>query len=121
MSKILFVEDEPDIVYLVKKTLENEGYEVAVALTGDEGLKKLRAERPDLVLLDIMMPDIDGWEVCKRIKENGKTKDIPVVMFTVRSSEGSKLKSFRYAHADAHINKPYSKEELLSTIKGLLE
>lgn len=121
MAKILFVDDEPDLIFLVTKMLKNDGYDVATASSGEECLSMLKKEKPDLILLDIMMRGIDGWEVCKKIKENKRTKNIPVVMLTVRTSNDSKRKSFDYAHCDAHIDKPFAREELIVTIKKLLE
>jgi len=70
--------------------------------------------------MDIMMPGDDGWIACKKIKEDRKTQDIPVAMFTVRTSEDSVEKSFDYSHADAHINKPFEMKELLDTVRGLV-
>ncbi len=121
MAKILFVDDEPDLIFLVTKMLKKEGYGVATAYSGEECLEILKKEKPDLILLDVMMQGIDGWEVCKKIKENKQTKNIPVVMLTVRTSDDSKRKSFDYAHCDAHIDKPFAREELIATIKKLLE
>lgn len=120
MAKILFVDDEPDLIFLVSKMLEKEGYDVATARSGEECLEILKKKKPDLILLDIMMEGIDGWEVCKKIKEDKRTKNIPVVMLTVRTSNDSKRRSFEYAHCDAHIDKPFAREELIATIKKLL-
>jgi CheY-like chemotaxis protein len=120
MAKIMIVDDERDIRVLVREMLEREGYEVSEAGTGEECLKKLKDEKPDLILLDIMMPILDGWEVSKRIKEDEETKDIAVVMFTVRTSEESRSKSLHYAKADAHIDKLFDREELLAVIKKYL-
>ncbi|MFQ6137137.1 MAG: PleD family two-component system response regulator [Candidatus Hydrothermarchaeales archaeon] len=121
MSKIMLVDDEPDILLLVGEMLRGEGYDVVEVKSGVECLENIKREKPDLVLLDIMMQDIDGWEVCKKIKEDAETKDIPVAMLTVRTSEESKIKSFNYSSADAHIDKPFDKEELFSIIEGLLK
>ena len=121
MAKILLVDDEPEIVYLTRMMLEKEGHEMLVATDSAECFEILKEEKPDLILMDIMMPGDDGWETCKKIKEDEKTKDIPVAMFTVRSSDDSVDKSFEYSHADAHINKPFEMKELLDTVKGLLE
>ena len=121
MAKILLVDDEPEIVYLTRMMLEKEGHEMLVATDSAECFEILKEEKPDLILMDIMMPGDDGWETCKKIKEDEKTKDIPVAMFTVRSSDDSVDKSFEYAHADAHINKPFHMEELLELVKGRLE
>ncbi len=121
MAKILLVDDEPEIVYLTRMMLEKAGYEMVVAKNSAECFEILKDEKPDLILMDIMLPDVDGWETCKKIKEDEKTKDIPVAMFTVRSSEDSVKKSFRYSRADTQINKPFKREDVLDKIKELLE
>ena len=121
MGKILVVDDEPEIVVLTKIMLEKEGHKVLVAKNSDECFKKLKEEKPDLILLDIMMPGDDGWDACKKIKEDKETRDIPVAMFTVRSSEDSVEKSLEYANADAHINKPFDRLELLEIVRDMLE
>jgi CheY-like chemotaxis protein len=120
MPRIMLVDDEPEIVYLVKLMLEREGYEVIEAKNGDECLEKLQSTMPDLILLDIMMPGLDGWEICRNIKESKKTRDIPVVMLTVRTSEDSVKKSYEYAGCDAHINKPFDRKHLIDTIEEFL-
>ncbi|MFQ5887396.1 MAG: response regulator transcription factor [Candidatus Hydrothermarchaeales archaeon] len=122
MAKIMLVDDEPGIIDLTKRMLEREGYEVVVCRSGKECLDNIMEEKPDLVLLDIMMKPLDeGWEVGKRIKEDKETSHISVVMFTVRTSHDSKMKSFQYSKADAHIDKPFDKEELLETIERVLK
>jgi CheY-like chemotaxis protein len=121
MAKILIVDDEPDLIFLSKKMLEIEGHAVTGAKNSEEGFRKIRKERPDIILMDVMMPDDDGWEACKKIKESDETSDIPVVMFTVRSSEDSVERSLKYANADAQINKPFDKKDLLNTIENLLK
>ncbi len=121
MVKILIVDDEPEIVRMTGMMLEKVGYEMVGANDSTECFERLKEERPDLILMDVMMPGDDGWVTCKKIKENEKTKDIPVAMFTVRSSEDSVERSFKYSHADAHINKPFQMKELLDTVKGILE
>lgn len=121
MTKIMFVDDEPDVIYLVKKILEKEGYEVVEVYTGKECLERVEEEAPDLILLDIMMAGIDGWEVSRTLKSQEETKDIPIVMLTVRTSEDSEEKSFEYAHADAHLGKPINTVKMLNTIRWVLE
>jgi len=121
MAKILLVDDEPEIRFLTRMMLEKAGYEVIEARDGDECWMKLNEEKPDLILLDIMMPGDDGWVVCRKIKGAKETKDIPVVMFTVRTSENSVKKSMEYAHADAQIDKPFDMKELLNVVKGFLK
>jgi len=120
VAKILLVDDEPEIGFLTKMILEKEGHDVVVAKDSADCFKKLETAAPDLILLDVMMPGDDGWVVCRKIKTEEKTKHIPVAMFTVRTSEDSVDKSFEYARADAHINKPFDRKELVDTIEGLL-
>src|SRR3972149_9809453 len=121
MTRIMIVDDEPDIVYLVKKMLEKEGYEVEAVYNGSECLGKVRDLKPDLIILDIMMPGIDGWEVAYTLRNWKETKHIPIIMLTVRVSEDSREKSFTYARADAHLGKPITAENLLNTIKWVLK
>jgi two-component system alkaline phosphatase synthesis response regulator PhoP len=120
MAKILIVDDEPEIIFLASRMLENEGHKVIGVKNSAECFEKLEEETPDLILMDIMMPDGDGWEACRKIKEDEKTSNIPVAIFTVRTSDDSREKSFKDAHADAHINKPFDKKDLLDTIENLL-
>lgn len=121
MSRILVVDDEPDILYLVEKMLKKEGYQTLSAENGDEALKKLETEKVDLILLDVMMPGLNGWETAKKIKENPALKDIPVAMLTVKSSELDMERSFQYGGSDAHIPKPIVREKMLNTVKWLLK
>ncbi len=119
-SRILVVDDEPGIRFIIHKMLEGAGYEVLEADSGEEGLKILGKEKVDLVLMDIMMPGIDGWSATKKIKENPATKNIPVAILSVRGEEEDKVKSFQTASADAHIDKPIIMDKTLSTIEWLL-
>ena len=120
MAKILIIDDEPEILTLTKIMLEREKYSVIVEPSGKEGLNRLEKELPDLILLDAMMPGEDGLEICKKIKANGKTKNIPVVMYTVKGSAEDHAKS-KEAGAEAHINKPFRIDELISVVKKGLE
>jgi CheY-like chemotaxis protein len=121
MTKIAVVDDEPDILYVVKKLLVKEGYEVVTYPSGEECLTDVEGVNPDLILSDIMMPGMDGWELAKELKDNPSTKDIPIIMLTVRVSEDSQEKSFAVGHANAHIGKPINKEKMLNTIKWILK
>ena len=108
MDKILVVDDEPNVIHLARTMLEKEGYWIASASDGDEALRLLERESIDLVLLDLLMPGKSGLEVCKIIKEQPKTRNIPVVMFNALGREvDGKLAS--WAGADAHITKPFEK------------
>jgi len=114
------VDDEPEIRYIARRMLEKAGHEVSEACDGEECLQKLKAEKPDLILLDVMMPGLKGWEVCRRIKAEDRTRSIPVVMFTVRTSEED-LEESKRCGAEAHINKPFEREELLRVVNRVLD
>jgi CheY-like chemotaxis protein len=121
MSKIMVVDDEENILKVVKGMLESAGHEVLTVQSGEECLERLKEERPDLILMDVMMPGMDGWETCRKIKENPETKEITVAMLTVKSEDEDKVKSFDDAIADWHISKPIRKERLLRTVEWLLK
>ena len=118
-KKIMVVDDEPDTVDLVKLVLETEGFNVVTAYSGSECLKKLDEEKPDAVLLDIMMPEMDGWEVFKKIKE--KYKDLPVAMLTVRNQDIDKMPGLHVLKANDYITKPFGRKELVERVKKLVE
>lgn len=120
MGRILVVDDEPDIQYLVKIILEQSGHEVITALNYHECFERLDKGTPDLILMDVLLPDIDGWKACRRIKEEDRTKDIPVIIFTVKSSKEAVKKSYEYALCDFHLCKPYSTEELVKVVNHSL-
>ncbi|MFQ5975367.1 MAG: response regulator transcription factor [Candidatus Hydrothermarchaeales archaeon] len=120
MNKILLIDDESEILKITKFILEKANYIVKTASSGNEGLGRLEKELPDLILLDAMMPNEDGWKICKKIKSGKKTKEIPVVMFTVHGGTADLEKS-RKAGAEAHVKKPFAIEELLEPIKMLLK
>jgi CheY-like chemotaxis protein len=119
--KIMLVDDEPDIRLIERIILEKSGYEVVETESGEECIEKLKNEKPDIILLDVMMPGINGWETAKRIKENENTKEIPVIMVTVRGSEEDMTKSFQYGKGDGHVSKPIIKEKLLKTIEWIVK
>ena len=119
MAKILVVEDEPEIRILVKTILEKAGYSVVEAEDGEAALRLVNEEEPDLVLLDVMIRGIEGWEVCRRIRENEATRRLPIIMVTVRTTDEDIQRSVECG-ANAHINKPFDQRELLDTIKKLL-
>jgi two-component system alkaline phosphatase synthesis response regulator PhoP len=123
--KILVVDDEPDFCSIVQVQLEKEGFDVDVAYNGVEGLEKVHASPPDAIVLDVMMPEMDGYEVCKKLKADEKCCDIPVILLTAVASH---VTSTRYTHrdgmateADDYIAKPASAEEIAESIKRLLE
>jgi two-component system, OmpR family, response regulator VicR len=119
-NKIMVVDDEPDVVDLVKLVLESDGFSVVTAYSGKEALEKIDREMPDLVLLDIMMPQMDGWEVYSRIRANPNTKDIPVAMLTAKSQSIDKMIGLHVVKVDDYITKPFGRSELLERVKRIL-
>jgi two-component system response regulator VicR len=120
-NKIMVVDDEPDVVDLVKLVLESDGFGVVTAYSGKEALEKIDREMPDLVLLDIMMPQMDGWEVYSRIRANPRTKDIPVAMLTAKSQSIDKMIGLHVVKVDDYITKPFGRSELLERVKRILK
>jgi DNA-binding response OmpR family regulator len=119
VGRVLLVEDERDVSELIRYTFEKDGYEVVVTPTGGEALRTVRDMRPDIVLLDIMVPQLNGWEICRRIKQDPDTRDIPVIMVTGRVEEGDKVLGFELG-ADDYVTKPFSPRELLARIRAVI-
>lgn len=119
-KKILVVDDEPHIVMMLEARLRKNGFEVATAASGAEAMAQVKKDRPDLIVLDVMMPVMSGFEVCRMLKENPATKAIPVILLTAKSTERDQTLGIS-AGADAYVTKPYTPEELLGQIKELLE
>ncbi len=119
-KKILIVDDEPDILDLIQYNLENDGYEVTVANNGIESIEKAKADTPDLVLLDVMMPEMDGMETCTRMRELEELDDTIIAFLTARSEDYSQIAGFD-AGADDYITKPIKPRALLRRIKALLK
>jgi two-component system, OmpR family, alkaline phosphatase synthesis response regulator PhoP len=118
-GRVLVVEDEKDVAELIRYTLSKEGYEVSLATNGAETLRQVRELRPDLVLLDLMIPQLNGWEVCRRLKQDQATRAIPVIMLTARVEEGDKVLGFEMG-ADDYVTKPFSPRELVARIKAVV-
>jgi len=118
-KRILIIDDDPDIRQFLGDLLETEGYRVCSAPSGPEGIEKAVGERPDLVLLDIMMPEMDGYEVCERLKAGGETCDIPVVMVTVKNDIADISRSL-VTGAVGFIVKPFDSESLLQMVEMVL-
>jgi two-component system alkaline phosphatase synthesis response regulator PhoP len=118
MTKILLVDDEPDIVEFLKYNLERENFKVIKSYNGEEALNLLK-EKPDLILLDIMMPGMSGYEVCKRIRENNQFKDIPIVFLTALSQENDEIRGLEAGGSD-FIKKPISTPKLIARVKANL-
>ncbi len=117
-KKILIVDDEKNFVDVLKTRLESTGYQVVSAGDGDEGVTKAREEKPDLILLDVMMPKIDGYTALKLLKDDKATKDIPVLILTCKEKMGD---LFTAEGVRGYIVKPYDREHLLTTIKQIIE
>ncbi|VVB55852.1 Chemotaxis protein CheY [uncultured archaeon] len=118
-KKVLVVDDEPDTLELVKLVLESGGFEAILANNGKEALAQIATVRPDLVLLDIMMPDMDGWDVFRKMKERDPV--IPIAILTAKAQNIDKLLGLHVLKADDYITKPFGKNELISKVKKLTE
>lgn len=120
LKNILCIEDEQEMIDLIRLILGQRGYEVTGAAGGKEGLEKLQENPPDLVLLDLMMPDIDGWEVYQQMKAEEKTKDIPVIVVTAKAQNIDKVLGLHIAKVDDYIAKPFSPQDLLKSVEKIL-
>ncbi|SEF68964.1 two-component system, OmpR family, alkaline phosphatase synthesis response regulator PhoP [Caloramator fervidus] len=118
-EKILIIDDELHIIELLKYNLEANGYKAFYALNGKEGLRLASEKKPDLILLDVMLPEMDGFDVCKEIKKNEDTSNIPIIMLTAKSEEFDKILGLELG-ADDYITKPFSIRELLARVKAVL-
>jgi two-component system alkaline phosphatase synthesis response regulator PhoP len=118
-GRILVVDDEIYIVHILDFSLGMEGYEVITALDGEQALEKARAEKPDLIVLDIMMPKLDGYETCKILKSEPDTKDIPVILLSAKGRNVDQKIGFEVG-ADDYITKPFSPRKLVERINAIL-
>ena len=118
-KKIVVVEDEPDLIDVVTYNLQREGYLVLTAQRGDEGLNLIRSERPDLVLLDLMLPGMDGLSICRQMKSDSSLKEIPIIIASAKGEESDVVIGLELG-ADDYLAKPFSPRELLARIKAVL-
>ena len=118
-ERILVVDDEEDILELVRFNLAKDGYQVKAVASGEDGLREARASQPDLIVLDLMLPGLDGLEVCKNLKGDPKTKDIPVVMLTATGTEADVVTGLELG-ADDYVVKPFSPRVLIARVKAVL-
>jgi two-component system phosphate regulon response regulator PhoB len=118
-TKILVIEDEPDILEVIQYNLEREGHKVIACRNGELGLSRIRTDDPDLVILDLMLPGMDGVEVCRQVKSDPVTRAIPVIMVTAKSEESDIVLGLGIG-ADDYITKPFSPKELLARVKVVL-
>jgi two-component system response regulator VicR len=121
INKIIYIEDDPDMIDLVTLILNRRGFSVKGADGGVRGLDMVIEELPDLVLLDLMMPDLDGWDVYQQMKAQSKTRNIPVIVITAKAQAIDKVLGLRIAKVDDYICKPFSPNELISSIDRIIE
>jgi len=119
-KRILCIEDHPEMIDLMKLILERRGFEVDGAVGGKEGLEAARRNPPDLVLLDLMMPDLDGWEVWRALKASDDLKEIPVIVVTAKAQGIDRVLGLQIAGVDDYITKPFGPKELVASVERLL-
>jgi two-component system response regulator VicR len=120
IKRVVCIEDEPEMIDLVRLILGRKGFEVIGANGGIEGLETVREEKPDLILLDLMMPDMDGWEVYQQIKADAELRTIPVVVVTAKAQSIDKVLGLHIAKVDDYITKPFGPQELLESVEHIL-
>ncbi len=118
-KKILIVEDEKDILQLVKLYLEKEGFKTVSAVTGKEALAQVKVEKPDLLVLDLMLPELDGLEVCKQLRSQPDTAMLPIIMLTAKAEESDTIIGLELG-ADDYVTKPFSPKALVARVKALI-
>lgn len=119
MAKILIVDDEKDIVETLSFMLQAKGFETVAAFDGEEGLKLAKETNPDLIILDVMMPKINGYKICRLLKYDARYKNIPIIMVTARSQEGDKLIG-EETGADEYITKPFEFNDVFEVIQNYI-
>ena len=120
MRRVVYIEDEPEMIDLVRLILVRKNYEVIGAIGGREGLDTVRKEIPDVVLLDLMMPDMDGWEVYQQLKANESTRHVPVIVVTAKAQNIDKVLGLHIAKVDDYISKPFSPKDLVDSLEKVL-
>jgi two-component system phosphate regulon response regulator PhoB len=118
MERVLIVDDDPDIQKLVSYNLDQAGFRVSTAATGLAALESVQEQPPDLIILDIMLPDLDGLEVCRKIRQHDKSRRIPIIMLTARGEEIDRVVGFELG-ADDYVMKPFSPRELVLRVKSI--
>jgi DNA-binding response OmpR family regulator len=119
-KRILCIEDEPEMIDLIRLILMRRGFEVLGAAGGMAGIKAVREQLPDLVLLDLMMPDMDGWEVYQQMKADESTRHIPVIVVTAKAQSIDKVLGLHIAKVDDYISKPFSPQELMNSVENVI-
>jgi len=120
-KKVVCIEDESEMIDLVKLILGRKGFELTGAMGGREGLDAIRRIKPDLVLLDLMMPDMDGWEVYQQMKADEELKHIPVIVVTAKAQSIDKVLGLHIAKVDDYVTKPFGPQELLQSVEKVLK
>ena len=118
---VVCIEDEPEMIDLVKLILGRKGFELVGAVGGREGLETVRQLKPDLVLLDLMMPDMDGWEVYQKMKTDEELKEIPVIVVTAKAQSIDKVLGLHIAKVEDYVTKPFGPQELLQAVNKVLD
>jgi two-component system response regulator VicR len=119
-KRILCIEDEPEMIDLIRLILGRRGYDVLGAAGGMEGIQMVREQLPDLVLLDLMMPDMDGWQVYQQMKADESTRGIPVIVVTAKAQNIDKVLGVHIAKVDDYISKPFSPQDLLNSVERII-
>lgn len=119
-KKIVYIEDDLEMTYLLKLILERKGYEVISTNDGLEGFEIIEKEKPDLVLLDLMMPNIDGWDIYHQLKSNEATEEIPVIVISAKAQPIDKVLGLQIAKVNNYISKPFKPQELIESIESIL-
>lgn len=120
LKQVIYFEDENDMVELVRIILGREGYHVEGVSEGRAGLQSVKENLPDIVLLDLMMPDMDGWEIYRQLKNDDKTMDIPVIVITAKAQSIDKVLGLEIAKVDDYISKPFRPHELIARVEKVL-
>ncbi len=119
-KRVVCIEDEPAMIDLIRLILSRKGYSVQGATGGREGLELVQASQPDIVLLDLMMPDMDGWEVYQKLKAHESTREIPVIVVTAKAQSIDKVLGLHIAKVDDYITKPFGPQDLIESIEKVL-
>ena len=119
-KKVVCIEDEPEMIDLVKLILGRKGFDLTGAMGGREGLEAIRRVKPDLVLLDLMMPDMDGWEVYQQMKADPEMQKVPVIVVTAKAQSIDKVLGLHIAKVDDYVTKPFGPQELLQSVEKVL-
>ena len=120
VKRILCIEDDPEMIDLIRLILGRLGFKVSGAAGGTAGIKAVREQLPDLVLLDLMMPDMDGWEVYQQMKAEESTRNIPVIVVTAKAQSIDKVLGLHIAKVDDYISKPFSPQELMNSVEKVI-